>query len=137
MSKFAMNEAEYIAFMMYNNVYFTVCEYQDEIVSACSASVLPDFNCAEMTDCATLPEHRKKNLLSQQYGLIIEKMKEKGIQTLFCYARTLSIGMNIVNAKHMFTYGGCMKNNSNIQERYNNNDAKHSLANMNIWYKQI
>lgn len=133
----AMNEPQYIAFMMHNNVHFVVTEYQQRIVSACSASVLPDFNCAEMTDCATLPEYRKENLLSYQYSLVIEKMREKGIQTLFCYARTLSVGMNIVNAKHNFTYGGCMIQNSNICEKHNNININKYLENMNIWYKQI
>ena len=123
-----MNNPDYIKTMMHDDVYFTVVEKDGEIVSASSADVLSKFNAAEMTDCATLEEHRGKRLLSHQFTYLENLMKQKGIQTLFCYARSVSVGMNLINIRHEFTYGGCMVQNSNISG---------NLESMNIWFKNF
>jgi putative beta-lysine N-acetyltransferase len=131
-----MNDPQYIVLMMNNYAYYTIVEHNHKIISACAATVLPLFNCAEMTDCATLPEYRRQGLLSYQYSQLIKKMKSKGLQTLFCYSRSVSIGMNLVNIKHGFIYGGCLIQNSNISEQFEKTQTG-NYANMNIWYKQI
>lgn len=123
-----MNDPAFILQMMKSEVYFSVTEKNGEIVSACSADVMPAFNAAELSDCATIPEHRGKGLLCRQALRLMRLMKEKQINTFFSYSRSLSIGMNIVNAKLGFTYGGRMIRNSNIAGR---------LENMNIWYKSL
>lgn len=123
-----MNDPAFILQMMNSDVYFSVAEKSGEIVSACSADVMPGFNAVELSDCATTPVHRGKGLLCRQALRLTRLMKEKQIKTFFSYSRSLSFGMNIVNAKLGFTYGGRMIRNSNIAGR---------LENMNIWYKNL
>lgn len=123
-----MNKESFIKEMMNDDVHFSVVRYKDEIVSACSADVFTKFNSAEMTDCATLPEHRGKKLVSLQFEHLINKMKKKKVKTLFSYTRSKSIAMNMINYKFNFKYGGSMAKNSNISG---------GLEDMNIWYKSI
>ncbi|WP_158736161.1 putative beta-lysine N-acetyltransferase [Alteribacillus sp. YIM 98480] len=123
-----MHDPDFIRGVMKNEVYFTVIEHKDRIISACSADVLPSFQSAEMSDCATIEEHRNKGLLSYQFSFLIRLMQQKKIWTLFSYSRSLSLGMNVVNIYHGFTYGGRMVRNSNISGQ---------LESMNIWYRQL
>lgn len=123
-----INEPTYIAKLMKNEVYFSLIFHDDELVSACSADILMDYNAAEFTDCATRPSHRGKGLLSYQYPFLEGKMKECGVHTMFSYTRAISMGMNIIVAQHGFTYGGCMIQNSWIGN---------GLEDMNIWYKVL
>lgn len=124
-----IHEPEFVLEMIKNDhINLTVVEYEQRIISACSTEILPDFNSAEMADCATLPEHRGNGLLTSQFCHLIQIMHQKKIKTLFTYSRSRSLGMNLVNRKLGFTYGGRMIKNSNISGR---------LENMNIWYKNI
>ncbi|WP_163539465.1 putative beta-lysine N-acetyltransferase [Gracilibacillus sp. YIM 98692] len=123
-----MNDPVFIEEMMQSDVYFLVVQHNGMIVSACSADILPHFRSAELSDCATYPEHRAKQLLSYQVAHLIPKVKKMGIRTLFSYSRANSVGMNLVNVKHGFTFGGRMVQNSNIAG---------SMENMNIWYKVL
>ncbi|QGH32620.1 putative beta-lysine N-acetyltransferase [Gracilibacillus salitolerans] len=121
-----MNDPEFIKEIMQNQVYFSIIEKEGSVVSACSADVLPEYQSAELSDCATYPNHRGKQLLSYQVSRLIPRVKQMGINVLFSYSRSVSVGMNLVNVKHGFQYGGKMIRNSNIAG---------SMENMNIWYK--
>lgn len=123
-----MNDPHFIIAMMHENVYFTIVEFDRQIVSACSADLFPAYNCAEMADCATTPEQRKQGLLSHQFMYLIKLMRQKNVQTLFSYSRSVSFGMNLINIRTGFTYGGVLRQNSNISGR---------LECMNIWYKNL
>jgi putative beta-lysine N-acetyltransferase len=123
-----MNDPQFISKIMDEDVYFTIIEHKDQLISACSADVFPQFNAAEMTDCATLPEHRGKGLLSQQFIHLEKRMERQGLHTLFSYTRAVSVGMNLINSRHGYSYGGRMIQNSNISGR---------LEDMNIWVKTI
>jgi putative beta-lysine N-acetyltransferase len=123
-----LDDPEFIKEMMNDHVSFTIVEHNGQLISACSADQFPQFNAAEMTDCATLPEHRGQGLLSQQFIHLEKKMEQKGVQTLFSYSRAVSVGMNLINARHGFTFGGRMIQNSNISGRFED---------MNIWVKGI
>ncbi|WP_052158861.1 putative beta-lysine N-acetyltransferase [Halobacillus sp. BBL2006] len=123
-----IHDPDYIVKMMRDHVHFSLIYSGDELVSACSADIFSEYEAAEFTDCATSPAHRGKGLLSYQYPLLENKMKELGIQTMFSYTRAISMGMNIVAAQQGFTYGGCMVRNSMIGT---------GLEDMNIWYKTL
>ncbi|KGP70961.1 putative beta-lysine N-acetyltransferase [Pontibacillus yanchengensis] len=123
-----IGDPEFLIKMMRNDVHFSLIYCGEELVSACSADIFTDFNAAEFTDCATLPNQRGKGLLSYQYPFLEKRMKELGIRTMFSYTRAISMGMNIVAAQQGFTYGGCMVQNSMIGT---------GIEDMNIWYKQI
>ncbi|WP_280771153.1 putative beta-lysine N-acetyltransferase [Salipaludibacillus daqingensis] len=123
-----MNDPEFIKQMMDDDVYFLIVQHNRDIVSACSAELLKKFRAAELSDCATYREHRSKQLLSYQVAHLFPKLKKVGVRTLFSYSRSKSAGMNLVNAKHGFHFGGRMIKNSNISG---------SIENMNIWYKTL
>jgi hypothetical protein len=57
-----------------------------------------------------------------------KEMQQKGIKMAYTIARAVSVGMNIVFAKLGYTYGGRLKNNTNISGE---------VESMNIWYKAI
>lgn len=123
-----MDDPNFILEMMESGVYAMVGEYKGKIVSACGGDWMPLYNACELTDCATLPEHRGKGLLVSQARRILEACRERRVRTIFSYSRSLSTGMNIINAKLGFRYGGRMVKNSNIAG---------SLENMNIWYRNL
>lgn len=123
-----IHDPSYIKQLMKEDVYFSLIHDGHQLVSSCSADLFPEFNAAEFTDCATLPSHRGKGLLSCQYPHLEEKMKHLGVQTMFSYTRAASMGMNIVARQQGFTFGGCMIQNSMIGS---------GLEDMNIWYKAL
>lgn len=123
-----MHDPNFIRDIMQQQVYFTVVEHKGQIVSACSADVMPPYLSAEMSDCATHADHRGQGLLSHPFTHLSTKMQNMGIKTLFSYSRSLSMGMNLINKRQGFIYGGKMVQNSNISGR---------LESMNVWYKDI
>ncbi|WP_202078622.1 putative beta-lysine N-acetyltransferase [Caldalkalibacillus salinus] len=123
-----MNDPSFVAKMMNDEVYFTIVEHNGELISSCSADVMKKYKAAEMTDCATLPEHRGKGLLSHQFTHLEKRMEEKGVNTLFSYTRAVSIGMNLINARNGYTFRGRLIQNSHISGR---------LEDMNIWVKTL
>lgn len=92
------------------------------------SDLLLEFKSAELSDCVTYAEHRNKQLLTYQVVHLIPKIKQLGINILFSYSRSVSVGMNLVNIKHGFKYGGRMARNSNISG---------NIEHMNIWYKKL
>ena len=58
-----MNDPSYIKKCMKNHTIFYIFTYEEKIVSAASAEINQFYHNAEMTDCATLPEHRQFGLM--------------------------------------------------------------------------
>ncbi|MFC7322574.1 putative beta-lysine N-acetyltransferase [Halobacillus campisalis] len=123
-----IHDPHYLEKLLREDTYFSLIYKDEQLVSACSVDIFSKFEAAEFTDCATLPPHRGKGLLSYQYIKLEEKMRELRIRTMFSYTRAKSMGMNIVAARQGFTYGGCMIKNSMIGS---------GLEDMNIWYKSL
>lgn len=123
-----MNDPVFVRKMMKSNVHFSIVEYESELVSACSADFFPQFNAVEMTDCATLPEHRGQGLLSHQFAHLEEEMIERQVDTLFSVTRAVSVGMNLINVRNGYEYSGRLIQNTNISGR---------LEDMNIWVKKL
>lgn len=120
-------EEEYVKKCMNNDVYFTVVKHDDQIVSAASADVLPQFNSAEITDCATYPEYRGKGLLSSII-FDLENQIRGQVGSLFSLTRAVSTGMNVAISKLGYEYKGRLVQNSQINGRFED---------MNIWVKSL
>lgn len=105
-----------------------LAEYNNEIVSASSADLNHEFLNAEITDCATHPEHRGKGLLSELVYELENALRDRSYHVLYSIARAISPGVNIVFSKHGYTYSGRQVNNSNIMGKFED---------MNIWVKNI
>ncbi|MBD1372545.1 putative beta-lysine N-acetyltransferase [Hazenella sp. IB182357] len=123
-----MHDPAYVKKCMENDVYFTVVTYNGEVISTASADIFTNYNSAEITDCATLPEHRGKGLLSCIIFDLEQRMREKGVPNLFSLTRAVSTGMNMVISKLGFEYKGRLIQNSQIGGTFED---------MNIWIKNI
>lgn len=108
------------------NHIFRVVSYGGQIVSTASAETDRNFLSAEITDCACLPEHRGRGLVSCLISSIEQELEQRGFKNLYSIARASQPGINAVLWKLGYTYGGCFINNCTIGGQ---------LENMNLWVK--
>lgn len=125
---FPIFDGNYIKKTMKKNIdYFGVFEKEKLVAIASSEMDLENLN-TEMTDFATLPEYRGKNL---SYHLLKEMEKtaiEKNIKTAYTIARAKNTGINMTFAKMAYEFSGTLTNNTNICG---------SIETMNVWYKNL
>lgn len=124
-----MNNEEYIKKVMDNEVRLVVAESKDgSIASVASAEMKKNLGNAEITDCATLEEHRGKGLMSHLIGYLEKQLTEEGFIVLYSLARALSPAVNIVLRRSGYKYTGRMVKNCNIMGKFED---------MNIWVKKL
>lgn len=123
-----MNDPQYIKKMICNGTIFYVVEAKSEIVSAASAEKNVIFHNAELTDCATLAEHRKYGLMKKLMLFLEGELKNEGIYQVYSIARAQSYGMNAVFYQLNYKYNGRLTNNCYIFNQ---------LENMNVWVKDL
>lgn len=125
-----MNKPEYVTKMMKSGTMFYVVENKrdNQIVSAASADLNQTLHNAELTDCATLPEHRKYGLMKMLLLQLEHDLKMEGIYCAFSLARALSFGMNAALFQLGYQYNGRLKNNCYIFDK---------LEDMNVWVKDL
>ncbi|BAU29927.1 N-acetyltransferase YodP [Aneurinibacillus soli] len=123
-----MNESAYIRKVMEGGTIFYVAENAGRIVSAASAEVNRTYHNAEMTDCATYPEHRQYGLMRHLIRALEEDLRHHHLYCVYSLARSLSFGMNAVFHQLGYTYSGRMANNCNIYDK---------LEDMSLWVKDI
>lgn len=123
-----MNQPNYIRKVIENNLIFKVATYAGRIVSAASAEIDPENLNAEITDCATLADHRGKGLMEVLIRELEIELRKRNYLTAYTIARSVSMGMNIVFAKRGYNYGGRLINNCHICGQFED---------MNIWIKQL
>ena len=123
---FPIYDPKYIVKTMQRNViYFSIWK-KDTIIALASSEMDIALKNVEMTDFATLPGYRGKGFSLYLLQQMENEMAKKGIKTSYTIARALSPGINKTFAKMGYTYGGTLKNNTNICGR---------LESMNVWYK--
>lgn len=123
-----MDDPAYVRKTMQESTYYLVAEREGKIACAASAEVTERFGSAELTDCATDPDHAGIGLLQPIFSALETKMEEMGIYYLYTLTRALSAGMNITAAKHGYQYRGRLVNNCTIYSGYED---------MNIWVKSL
>ena len=121
-----LNEEAYILSAMEKGGRFYVCTLEDRIVSAASAEADLFYKNAEITDCATLPEHRKHGLMKEIISALEKDLHRDGIFCLYSIARALSYGMNAAFHSLGYKYRGRLANNCYITDK---------LEDMNVWVK--
>lgn len=132
-----MNHPEYVAKVMKSGTCFYIVEHEDKdkaesggkLVSAASAEINQVLHHAELTDCATLPEHRKYGLMKKLLLQLESHLKNSGIYCAFSLARALSYGMNAAFFQLGYQYHGRLTNNCYI--------FHNKLENMNVWVKDL
>ncbi|MBW5466288.1 putative beta-lysine N-acetyltransferase [Brevibacillus formosus] len=123
-----MNDPSYIRKTMQEGTIYYVVEFEGKIACAASAEVSERFGSAEMTDCATHPDHAGKGLLQPLFIALEQRMEEAGIYFLYTLTRAQSAGMNVTAAKMGYEYRGRLINNCTIFSGYED---------MNIWVKPL
>lgn len=121
-----LNNHEYIKKTMKEGTIYYVYEIDGEIVSASSADINTFYKNAEITDCATLPHHRKFGLLKSLIVSLEEELASIGIFCVYSIARALSFGMNAALFQLGYHYRGRLTNNCYIFNK---------LEDMNVWVK--
>jgi putative beta-lysine N-acetyltransferase len=123
-----LNDPDYIRLIMERNTIFYLIEYNGLIVSAASACMDTQYYNAELTDCATLPDHRKYGLMKYLISKLETELRKKKIYCVYSIARALSFGMNAVLQQLHYKYKGRMTNNCYIFDK---------LEDMNVWVKDL
>lgn len=125
---FPIHDTDYLAGTMDENLVYYGIWADDTLIALSSAEIDFDGQNAEMTDFATLPEFRGSGLATYLLDQMESGIRQIGIMTAYTIARAYSFGMNITFAKHGYTYGGTLANNTQISG---------DLESMNVWYKAL
>ncbi|WHX98952.1 putative beta-lysine N-acetyltransferase [Neobacillus sp. DY30] len=123
-----LHDPEYVKKTMKEGTVYYVFFHQGKIVSAASAEVNSFYKNAELTDCATLKEHRTYGLMKIILRELERELKRQGIYCAYSIARSLSFGMNAVLFQLGYQYRGRLMNNCYIFDK---------LENMNMWVKNL
>ncbi|MCG8483634.1 MAG: putative beta-lysine N-acetyltransferase, partial [Clostridia bacterium] len=125
---FPIHDPNYILSTMNNNVvYFGIWHY-DKLIAISSCEIYANESNAEMTDFATLPDYRGRNLSFYLHNKMEGELKKRYIHNAYTIARAYSYGMNITFAKGRYTFAGTLTNNTNIAG---------NIESMNVWYKEL
>lgn len=123
-----LNEAAYVEKTMEEDTIYWVYEKEGSIVSAASAEIDFAQRNAELTNCATLVEHRKHGLMKEIMKKLEQDLVSQSIYCSYTIARSLSYGMNAAFHQLGYMYTGRMTNNCYIFDK---------LEDMNIWVKDL
>jgi beta-lysine N6-acetyltransferase len=123
-----LHNPEYVKKTMNAGTIYYAFFKNKKIVSAASAEINDYYKNAELTDCATLSEHRKYGLMKYLLQELEGELIKKGIFCSYSIARSLSFGMNAVLFQLGYQYRGRLLNNCHIYDK---------LENMNMWVKDL
>lgn len=125
---FPIQRPEFIRHMMKNNAVYFCATIKNKMAALAAAEIDDTNQCCEMTDFATLPEHRGKGLAVRLLGRLEDEALNRGVKTTYTIARVDSYGMNRVFAKLGYRYAGCLLKNTQIGGR---------IRSMYVWYKRL
>jgi len=118
----------YIQEVMWDHVLFMVAEEEGEIISIASADLDKQHLNAEITDCATYPKYRGRNILSELIFQLETHLTRNGFVTAYSLSRAKNLGINRSLSKLRYIYRGRLINNCNISGGFED---------MNIWVKSL
>lgn len=119
---------EYLKKIMGGRVLFKVIEEDGKIISIASADMDKTNLNAEITDCATYPEHRGRGLLPNLIYSLEADLKKMNFRTAYSLSRAINPGINKVLSRMDYEYCGRLVNNCHICGGYED---------MNIWVKAL
>ncbi len=125
---FPIDDPAYLRQTMRTHIVYYCAEVDGALAALSSAETDADSSNVEMTDFATLPEHRGMGLAQRLLTQMEVDMRGKGFATAYTIARAASAGMNVVFARGGYEYGGTLVNNTNISGR---------IESMNVWHKHL
>lgn len=124
---FPVFDPNYIKETMEENIEYMGVSYNGSLVALASGEKYIEYGAVEMTDFATLPQHRSQSLALHLLEALEEKLLETGrFKSFYTIARANSYGMNMTFKKKSYKFCGTLVNNTNISG---------SIESMNIWAK--
>lgn len=125
---FPIMEEDFLQNVMHEHVHFFGAFHGKDLVAVSSAETDEKSKNVEMTDFATLDQHRGKKLSIHLLMKMEDEMKNSGYKITYTIARLNSIPMNKTFLRLGYRYSGTLINNTNISG---------SIESMNIYYKQL
>ena len=125
---FPIHDPDYIIETMRENIVYFCAMKDDKIIAVSSSEMDRNASNVEMTDFATIPDHRGHGIAVFLLKKMEEEMRKLGIKTAYTIARSYSFGMNITFAKLNYSFAGTLVSNTNISG---------GMESMNIWYKPL
>ncbi len=125
---FPIFEEAYIMETFHNHVQYYGVKYKREVIAVSSAEMDVASHNVEMTDFATLPKYRGRNLSYHLLSEMMICMAEKGMKTAYTIARSTSYGINKAFAREGFHFSGTLVNNTLIGD---------GIESMNVWHKHL
>lgn len=123
-----LDQPEYVLQTMREGTIYYLIERDGQLACAASAEISREYGSAELTDCATHPDHLGQGLLQTLFVLLEERLQQSGIYYLYTLTRAQSHGMNLTAAKLGYRYRGRLVNNCTIFSGFED---------MNIWVKPL
>ncbi len=125
---FPIFSPSFIEKTMQNHVQYYGIYHDHELIAASSAEMDERHRCVEMTDFATHPSFRGKNLSFYLLQKMENDVREEKFKTSYTIARAESFGMNCTFGKAGYEYAGTLIHNTNIAGR---------IESMNVLFKKL
>ncbi len=125
---FPIHDPAYLIETMNSHVDYFGIETGGRLIALSSAEQDTEAATVEMTDFATHPDWLGNGFGRHLLARMEQEMKAKNIKTAHTIARAASPGMNITFGRAGYTFGGRLKNNTNISGR---------IESMNVWHKPL
>lgn len=106
---------------------FVVAKMEGKVVAAASAMLTP-YGGAEITDCATDPSYRGKQLLASIINELEKVLISQGVYMFYSITRAISVGMNMTVKRLGYKFEGTLIKNCVISS---------GLEDMNVWTKSV
>lgn len=118
----------YVAEAIADGNPFRFVKVAGEIVACASADLVPEAATAELTDCATLPEHRGNGYIQAILMDLMDDLAERQYPTAFTLARARIPGVNLAFQRLGFQLRGTMPQSCRIGG---------GIEDMNIWSRTL
>ena len=125
---FPIIKPEYIQSMMNENVIYFCIRKEAKITTLASMEIDRNHKNVEMTDFATVQQWRGHGLAARLLDHMDQKAHDMDIRTAYTIARAQSPGINSIFRQNGYSYGGFLKNNTQISG---------SIESMTVWYKKL
>lgn len=118
------SEPSYVREQLRDGIPFRVVEDAGEVVACASADLVRSAQTAELTDCATRPDHRGRGYMQFILSGLVDDVRELGYPTVFTLARARIPGVNLAFQRLGFELRGRMAQSCRIGD---------GIEDMNIW----
>jgi len=125
---FPIDDKDFLLDNLNSHVRYFLIHRDSELVAASAAEMDLHSATVEMTDFATLPEHRGHGFAQILLDRMEQALDTGKVRTAFTIARAVSYGMNITFGRAGYAYSGTLRNNTNISGR---------IESMNVWHKRL